>query len=106
MRSYIPTYMLVVLWIGLFLGQAAGWLDKRAGDNRRWMRVGIVSGLMAVLIGYTIFRAVSIYPQVDKSRDYRLENLWLDALTLPLEGNSVVLANWNKHGANRPVFDL
>jgi hypothetical protein len=89
---YIPSYMILLFWVGSSLYGVCRWLEQ-ATDKRGWLQVGI-SG---ILLASALLRAVAIYPMVDMSHEYTMENLWLDAFALPLAKGGAVLANWNKH---------
>lgn len=89
---YIPTYIIMLFWVAISLQWVFHWVENLARTHR-WFQVG----LSGVLSASTLIRIMAIYPEVDMSHEYSMENLWLDALTLPLAPGAVVLANWNKH---------
>ena len=93
---YLATYILLVVWMTIGLDAGFQWIERwlsRTPQLGAWAK-GLA---VVVLLGSVAWRGVVIYPTVDLSKDYFYENLWLDALSLPLEPKSIVLANWDAH---------
>lgn len=93
---YIATYILLIVWIAIGLEAGFEWIERRLSQPP-WLAVWVNRLAIAALVGSVIWRGVVLYPTVDLSDDYFYENLWLDALSLPLKSGSALLANWDAH---------
>ncbi len=89
---YIPNYIIMLFWMANALHWICHWIEQRAGT--RWC---LQLGVGGLLLASALVRAVTICPRVDMGHEYTMENLWLDALSLPLAKGGAVFANWNKH---------
>ncbi|MBC7262250.1 MAG: DUF2723 domain-containing protein, partial [Chloroflexi bacterium] len=89
---YIPMYIIMLFWMAISVHWVCHWIEQLAG-KRWWLQLGVGG----ILLASTLLRAIALYPRVDMSHEYTMENLWLDALSLPLAKGGAVFANWNKH---------
>jgi|GEM_PF-2403441 len=93
---YIATYILLVVWIMIGLDTGFQWVERWMSHPPQ-LAAGAKGLAVVALLGSVAWRSVALYPTLDLSQDYFYENLWLDALSLPLEPGSTVLANWDAH---------
>ncbi len=97
---FIPVFMLIALWAALGLGPLFDSVSLYAAGLARalrlpaWLRPAVLTvaalALAASLLGQPARAAVRNYPQLDRSRDWRVYDLGQDMLASSAAGGQVV----------------
>lgn len=98
-RYLLVPVLLLAVCCGLGAVRLVKTINFLAHDSKTGKIATVV--LMTALFGFPIYMALSNYPKVDFSQNYKVYQFWNETFDLPIQRNALIIGNWSEANAMR-----